>query len=143
MVKWNNLQTVCRFRLVLLFSLALSIGGVLVAAYVTKDPQDGGRGGALAVAVSFAVLFLSRGYGSHVYRALTAEAAIVKEHIDKLRKAESTNSSIDANTKIDALLSKARVDSNVQEIQNTYLTWSSVIGTTAWGFGDVLAGYLV
>ena len=62
-----------RYGLVVLASILLSVGGILIGAFVTQ-PADGGRGGAIAVALAFFVLFVRRDYGARVYAAITRKS---------------------------------------------------------------------
>ncbi len=48
-----------RLRLVMCLCIACSVGGVMYAVFLGVA-ADGGRGGALAVAITFAMLFLDR-----------------------------------------------------------------------------------
>jgi hypothetical protein len=137
-----SLSTKTRFVIVLCIAVLLSAGSIPFAAYVTKSAQDGGRGGALAVALSFAVLFLSRGYGTKVYDVLTKEAQAVNTNLQKIRGAAG-GGALTSDQKIDALVSKTTIDADVQHNQNVYLAWSSGIGTIAWGFGDIAAQWLI
>ena len=89
--------------------------------------DDGGRGGALAVALTFAMLFLGRG---------TPEAAL-ETPIPPGR------SGVDpvANLELEVARVRNALASLLdwQRQEKLYLTISSVVGTVAWGFGDVLA----
>jgi hypothetical protein len=100
-----TLTTTQRFGIVLTFAIILSAGGIPFAAFVTKSAQDGGRGGALAVALSFAVLFLSRGYGTKVYDILTKEAQEASAHLKKIRGKDGDDALTD-NQKLEALLAR-------------------------------------
>jgi hypothetical protein len=137
-----SMSTETRFRIVLLVAILLSLGSIPVAVYVTGSAQDGGRGGALAVALSFTVLFLSRGYGTTVYNILTKEAQEVDQTLKKIR-GEKGSATLTPAQKIDALISKTKIDATLQHTQNVYLAWSSGIGTIAWGFGDIPAQWLI
>jgi len=136
----SALTTKARLRIVLVVACTLSAGGIFYAAYVTKNPGDAGRGGALAVALSFVVLFLSRGHGTKAYEILTKEAAEVSRNLAKLRASGGADLNED---KVAAIISKTKIDANVQHVQNVYLAWSSAIGTIAWGFADIVAQWLV
>jgi hypothetical protein len=111
-----NLSTKTRFVIVLFIALLLSLGSIPFAAYVTKSAQDGGRGGALAVALSFAVLFLSRGYGTKVYDILTKEAQAVNANLQKIR-GEPGVVALTPDQKTDALISKTKIDADIQQTQ--------------------------
>lgn len=131
--------TKARFRAVLAASCVLCALGILVAVFLTKDIDDGGRGGAAAVALSFAILFVSRGYGSRIYQALTKEAAAIRANLTALSGDAEDQAVVGTEDKVNALVSKTTIESQTQEIQNVYLAWSTVIGTLTWGFGDLVA----
>jgi hypothetical protein len=102
-------------------SIALSIGGI-VYAFVRSVPADGGRGGALALALTFFMLFMGRG---------TPEDALREPIPDGIPNGESMRVR-------NALASML----DWQSKEKVYLTISSVCGTIAWGFGDVISAWL-
>jgi len=104
-------------------AVLLSVGGIAYA--VTYGVAvDGGRGGAIAVALTFFILFVGRG---------TAEAALEAE----LPKTGDPSE--------DAALELAKIRNSVAAMldwsrkEKLYLTISSVVGTLTWGFGDLIA----
>lgn len=99
-------------------SIALSIGGI-VYAVARSIPADGGRGGALAVALTFFMLFMSRGTAEDALAGPLPQG-IPDGEIIRIRNALASMLDWQSNEKI-------------------YLTISSVCGTIAWGFGDVIA----
>ncbi len=124
-----------RLALTMIGSIALSVGGVVYAC-LTRNAADGGRGGALAVALTFFMLFMGRG---------TAEAALEAPILDP-----ATRRSVDAgdlNPKHVAM-QIVRVRSAVasmldwQSKEKLYLTIASICGTLFWGFGDIVAAML-
>lgn len=96
----------------------LCCAGVGYAVCVSDMASDGGRGGALAVALSFWILFQSHG---------SAKAAFDDKDI-KIRATRTHNA-------LGALI-------DVSEKQRMPLALTSVIGTLFWGFGDLLAAWL-
>ena len=130
-------------------SVSLSVLAV-VAAVILNDPTIGQRGGALGVALSFAILFLGK---STPQRALTSRTA----QVDNLGGQETQQPSDD-----DAQASE-NLQSQITELQETqdnvigalsamldwsqeekvYLTISSVFSTIFWGFGDCFAGWFI
>ena len=104
-------------------AIVLSLGGIAYAV-LWGVATDGGRGGAIAVALTFFMLFMGRG---------TAEAALEAKLPSSGNPAE------------DAALELARVRNAVAAMldwnrkEKLYLTVSSVVGTLAWGFGDSVA----
>lgn len=115
-------------KLVLATSVAFSFGGVAYAVCFGQA-ADGARGGAIAVAVSFAALFAARSTPEDVVELRDAggrrvvDAGTTQERIGILQTALAT-----------------MIDS--QRLEKIYLTWSSTIGTLTWGFGDVVARWL-
>jgi hypothetical protein len=105
-------------------SFLLSGGGIFLAAAL-GHPSEGGRGGALAVALTFAMLFLGRG---------TAQRLLD----DNDFKSESD----DPDKKITHLRNALRALVGWQQKEKPYLFWASVVGTLAWGFGDLAASAL-
>ena len=115
-------------QLVLAASAVFSLGGVAYAIWFGQA-ADGARGGAIAVAISFAALFAARSTPEDVIELQDAsgrrvvEAGTAEERIGILQTALAT-----------------MIDS--QRLEKIYLTWSSTIGTLTWGFGDVVARWL-
>ncbi|GAB4142580.1 MAG: hypothetical protein Tsb0016_11050 [Sphingomonadales bacterium] len=146
-----------------LICLAVSIGGVHLAS-VNGAPSSGGRGGAVAVALAFGALFLTRSYGHRLQRLLTetlpdlkaiaaevmpsetlsrpeiqnAEIRELTERVSLLENKVKTLESFDA-----AFRQRLNADADGQKMQNLYLAFSSIVGTIFWGFGDIFAGWLV
>ena len=58
------------YFLLTIVACMLSVGAIPLAAYVTGNAADGGRGGAIAVALSFAVLFINRDLGTKIFSIL-------------------------------------------------------------------------
>ena len=134
-----------RYGLVVSVSIVLSAGGILLAAH--GDPSDGGRGGALAVALAFFVLFIRRNYGARVYEALTVELPSLKGQIAKLRAggdpSAANSEGVDAlKRQVTAIVARLETEAKGQRGQNIVLAAASIIGTLAWGFGDVIAKWL-
>lgn len=140
-------STTQKYLAILMLAIALSAGGIAYAVHCSKNKDDGGRGGALAVALAFVVLFVSRGQGAKVYDILADEGPELLKKIEALQAAGpalgetagKVANNPTAETKVNALVAKLRTDSNDQRKQNIYLAFTSVIGTLAWGFGDLIA----
>ena len=126
-----------RLWLVLICCIAFSVGGVIYAVFLGVA-ADGGRGGALAVAITFAMLFLdrrtSKDYLEMPLPADTAEKDIPTD--DKALKAHLAGLATNQNQTRNAFA--AMLDWGNR--QKWPLAISSVIGTVFWGFGDIIAG---
>lgn len=113
-----------KLRLTMIAAILLSVAGIVYAVR-WGTAVDGGRGGAVAVALTFFMLFMGRG---------TAEDALDAEFPERTPPPP------------DLLLKRVRnavasmLDWSRKE--KTYLTVSSVTGTLVWGFGDWLARWL-
>jgi len=139
-----------RYRIVLSLCLILSIPGVFVAAYL-NDPEAGGRGGALAVAIALANLFIKRNTPDNIIELLTTTAPFIHKSIAQLKQTEEADP---GNTKSiqpgeaeevspdpNAILAKKEALS--QKKQNRFLAGTTFVGTIIWGFGDVFARFLI
>lgn len=107
-------------------AIAMSIGGIAYAV-LWGVAADGGRGGAVAVALTFFILFMGRGTAEAALEAVLPKAADPAEEaaldLPRIRNA------------VAAMLDRSRKE-------KIYLTVSSVVGTLAWGFGDIIALWL-
>lgn len=110
---------------VLLLSLAACAAGI-VFAVCCGTAEDGPRGGAIGVALSFLALFVARPVPAHVV-----------EHEDMLNEAPENSV-----TRINLLRTALAAMLDLQRQQTAYLAASSVISTIVWGFGDVVALWL-
>jgi len=124
----------------------LSLGGIAVGAWITK-PSDGGRGGAIAVALAFLILFIRRDYGARLYQAIVTDIPGIKDQITNLRQGREVvpTAATDAATlhrQFVAIVSRLDTEADGQNRQNGALAWASCIGTIAWGFGDIVACWL-
>jgi hypothetical protein len=141
----------CRFSWLLILCIALSFGGIAVAAFATCNPNDAGRGGALAVALSFAALFLSKSYGALIYDLITKTIPEIERNIGASPETTPPVSAeikpfydrlVMLENKSTGLAAKLGTDANGQKIQNGYLAAASIIGTLVWGFGDLASPHL-
>ncbi|TGD64481.1 hypothetical protein EYC08_09365 [Tabrizicola sp. WMC-M-20] len=111
-----------------LFGMGTCGLGVAYAVFLGVA-SNGGRGGAVAVALAFAALFTS--------------APAVQELIEA--PDNSGNPAFDA---LPPAKQIARLRTAIAEIQdrqlreNRFLVFTSVLGTLVWAFGDVLAPWL-
>ena len=123
-----------RLWLVMCLCVVLSVGGVMYAV-VFGDACDGGRGGALAVALTFAMLFLDRRTPT-AYLEMALPAAVDAPTNDPLKSylGELKTAANQTRNAVAAVLDWAAR-------QRWPLAISSVVGTVFWGFGDVFAGW--
>ena len=124
----------------------VSTAWVIHAAF-WGSPADGGRGGAVAVALTFAMLFLDRGTAKDLLeRTLPPRQAAdafpdaderLKAGLNDLaqKQAELIRSQTTNRNALAALL-------DWQDVQKWPLAISSVVGTVFWGFGDCFAAWL-
>ncbi len=103
-------------------AIVASAGGVLYAVVSSGSASDGGRGGAIAVAISFWTLFLGRGTAE---KALEVKLPTQSPEAEIARVRAAVASMLDWQNK-----------------EKVFLTISSVVGTLAWGFGDIVARWL-
>lgn len=110
---------------VLSFGIAISVAGIAYAIWF-GSAVDGGRGGALAVAAAFYVLFTSTPTLEELIEAPDDlgepgfEKLLPDAQISRLQTAFST-----------------MIDS--QRRQNLFLAITSIFGTLVWAFGDIVA----
>lgn len=132
------------FRLILTLAILFSVGGVWLSSFILEDPRDGGRGGALAVALALVSLFTTRNYAMDVYESLTATLPNIRTRIIQLTKTESkTLPHATSDQKLDAFKIRLRLEAEGQKNQNVCLAISTGIGTIFWGFGDIFASWLM
>lgn len=111
----------------LLGSCACVIG--IAYAVLLGVASDGGRGGAIAVALAFAALFTST---PAVQELIEAPDNLGNPAFDELPPAKQI----------------ARLRTAIAEIQdrqlreNRFLVFTSVVGTLVWAFGDVFASWI-
>jgi hypothetical protein len=130
MTPLDYVPQIWRYRLLVLVSSVVSLAGVLLAVY-WKSPPDGGRGGAVATAISFLALYLRPDYGLLFYQARKASAT------SKLPADEQFHA------KVNAMEAALAMNSEGQTSQNRALAAAAVIGTLFWGFGDTFAAQIL
>jgi len=137
------------YALVFVVSTGFSIGGIVFAAL--HDPMDGGRGGAIAVAIAFICLFIRRDFGLLAYKAIVDEIPQLQGEIKTILQrledvAVSSESPSDATReltrRVDGISELIAVNADGQTRQNFAVAVASVAGTLAWGFGDKVALWL-
>lgn len=131
-------------------AILISVAGVLVASFVTEDPDDGGRGGALTVAVSFLVFFISRDLGKRVVPWLGERGRTLRDILqgDKEKTVHAGEFPPDdpiaaLQKRIDCLEAVANIRVAQGRDQSYALAFTSVFGTVFWGFGDTFSRWLM
>lgn len=117
-----------RLLLVLAASIVASGLGILYAV-CWGTAADGGRGGAIAVMISFATLFAEHGIPASALEEKDRQGRfILRDGTPEAKIRVLANS-------FAAYLDAARIDRGI-------LVLASLIGTLTWGFGDIAAAYL-
>lgn len=110
----------------MLATVVVSLGGIAYAKWF-GIAADGGRGGAIGVALTFFMLFLGRGTAEKALEApMPASGDLAKDTAQDLSKVRGAVA--------------AMLDWSGKE--KLYLTVSSVFATLAWGFGDWIAAWI-
>ena len=122
--------------LVLFLSIISSFGGTFLSAYL-GSPDDGGRGGALAVALALFCLFATRNYGAELYKELLDLTKEIQESEGK-QEPETV-----LRNYVEVLEARLNMDARSLKWQNYYLAFSTGIGTIFWGFDDWFAAWIV
>ncbi|MDE8652827.1 hypothetical protein [Novosphingobium album (ex Liu et al. 2023)] len=119
-------QGTAKLGMAMAAAIILSVAGIAYAIWFGVA-ADGGRGGAIAVGLTFFILFMGRGTAETALEASLPPAgdplADLEQDLARVRGA------------VAAMLDWSRKE-------KVYLTVSSVVGTLAWGFGDVVAKWL-
>ncbi len=141
-------------------STAISLGGIPFAAYICKSDADAGRGGALGSALAFLFLFVTNDYGTKLFKAVTKDLPELKARVERLKAhaaapAEAAPATGEVKiamleqkiskieTEVSTLVNRIDIDGQGQRAQSIWLAVATVIGTIAWGFGDLAAKYLL
>ena len=136
------------YRLILASSIVLSVGGFWYGA--NNDPtSDGGRGGALAVALAFFSLFTRTKLALKVFKTISVEnPAMYREMNEIVTKMEGKGPTPeshpmdqDLRDEVEGILGMIDMKDKEQRVQNGYIAAASIVGTLSWGFGDKLAQY--
>lgn len=120
-----------------IIGVGIAIGGIFFAIFITKVDNHGYRGGVIAVAISFLLLFLVRNdtsvikdfykISAEISRILNLRASPTEQAINELKQSLQSNTD-----QIDHLQKN-------QTRLNIYLAVISVVGTLVAGFGDIIA----
>jgi hypothetical protein len=137
--------------LVMIACVGSSIGGMFYAAFVSKNVTDGGRGGAIGVAVALGFLFITRDYGTKFYTAVTRRLPDLKKTIEEIKQGKSGEADkekpaitiAELEKRVNALVGALTIDAEEHKTQNVLLALATFIGTLVWGFGDIVAQHLI
>ena len=141
-----------QFWIVFGVSILSSLGGVFVAAFITGNAADGGRGGAIGTALALTFMFITRDYGAKLYIAVTRRLPDLEARIKRLERKEPGQPSapqrteitlVDLQNQLNALAAAIVIDAKGQKTQNAFLALATFIGTMVWGFGDLAAQALM
>jgi hypothetical protein len=122
-----------KYIAILILCIALSLGGILVSVFITKEPLDGSRGGVLAVGLAVAYLVVKRDIAGEVLETLEDHAENEKSTTDLEVKLERL--SVRFKDLKDSLKNKNSDEGGL----NRYLVTATLIGTLAATFGDLAA----
>ena len=131
-------------------SVCISLIWIWAVARFGYKPDNAGRGGAIGVALSFLMLFGRRNYAK-IVSATHTEVKLLREQISSLAqqhaKRDTDLAATDAiklieresaaTEAIELIESESAATQGSQAFLNIVLSVSSVIGTLAWGFGDL------
>lgn len=106
----------------------MSFSGIAIAV-LAQHPEKGGSGGAVAVAIAFAVLFIRNDVGARAQRLINEKPIEGGDEIERLK------------SRINAIERRLDYDAAAQPGQNRAITIASVIGTLGWAFGDWAASF--
>lgn len=120
-------------RMVLLASVILSAAGV-AAGYFWENPDFGGRGGAIAVAISLVALFANKPHGREYFEL----RMYWRDQFEaQLATNERQEPSLERLAKDLTDIAKwLKIDIEGQGRLNIYMSIGAAIGTIVWGFGD-------
>jgi hypothetical protein len=124
------------YNSVVIFSVLLAAGWFLYALH-SHSKDDAGRGGAVAIMISFVLLFLRRNLGERVYETILKSNPSLAEKISDLDNGVFVPFTSEESTWLfHGILGRINTEADEQKNQNFALFLSSVFGTFVWGFGD-------
>lgn len=137
-------------------ALVLSIGGVAVAVVITGDSPDGGRGGAVAVALTLVAFFLRRDISARLRKAFIETLPGLSADIERLSAASrntdpgqggppspGSGALESVSRRLEAIESSLRVVERSEQTMDRYVAVAAAVGTLFWGFGDVVAAWVL
>lgn len=162
-----SVSAIAKYRWLAALVAVVSVGGIFFAVFITGNKEDGGRGGAIAVAIALFNLFISKGYGMRLFNVTEVKIPTLISRIEQRRKedkapvpaankreedkapAPDTNKregdqapaqGTSKTTDLAGAISQAFDDQAKEQKQlNRYLAWTTLGATIVWGFGDLFA----
>jgi hypothetical protein len=134
---------------VAILSVAVSIGGIVIAVLVTHHKEDALRGGALGTALALIFMFIARNYGMKLYD----EAKRLEDLENKDRRTETpagtfgeplppapaTVTNKELSLRIETLRAAIVVDGNELKKLNWFLIAATAVAAVVCAFGDMIA----
>jgi hypothetical protein len=132
---------------VAVLSVAVSIGGIVIAVFVTHRKEDALRGGALGTALALIFMFIARNYGMKLYD----EAKRLVELENKDRRTETkagangerlppeTVANKELSLRIETLRAAIVVDGDELKKLNWFLIAATAVAAVVCAFGDLIA----
>jgi hypothetical protein len=129
-----------RYRLVLLICIVLSLGGICLSIFLTKQALDGSRGGVLAVGFALICVFVREDIAAKVYAELQKHA---ERRVRISGNSDSPSELEKVQQKLADLDKSLEEKSGEEKTMNNYLVVATALGTLVAAFGDRLCDYLI
>ncbi len=130
-----------RYQAVSVVCIGLSLGGIAVSVFVTKDPLDGSRGGVLAVGLAIINVLVRMDIAGEVLKR-RQEKTNDREQKSPPPSAPPSEIQI-VHQRLTDLDESLKDRSAEDKVMNYYLVVATAVGTIAATFGDILSGYLI
>lgn len=118
--------------------IASCIASFLISIFITKNPTDAGRGGAICVMLSFYSMFANR-----VSQKQFIDSFKLKLDPDKSRETDLSKLEADYfRFKKIMVKSAEQLDANDKESKSIAIL-GGLLGTLVWGFADLLADVFI
>lgn len=133
-----------KFIIPYLVAFGVLVGGFYLALHFC-NPDWAGRAGAVAVALALLALFMNYNTPTRVYKILTEEAPTLRAAIASIdpTKAVGASQPVSTNDQIKAIEKLIKHGAEGQRKQNFSLAIPTFIATIIWGFGDLIAKFLI
>jgi hypothetical protein len=120
---------------VAILSVAVSVGGIVIAVFVTHHKEDALRGGALGTALALIFMFIARNYGMKLYDE-AKKLADLKQGDGRTPPALTTG---ELAQRIEILRAAIVVDGDELKNLNWFLIAATAVGAVVCAFGDLIA----